>query len=235
MKFEITNTNTLTMILGCYLNQQRYLNKIVTAQDVVDAIEYGIKNNLKFGLKMVSRLCDSDYCSYEIIESARLIPNSLMVTDPMNSKSQQPTTEKINKILDTSEEPTTRPFQVEVADKLVALYNSATKRNIEFSLTYTDVAKILRSKKCYYTGMPIQRYSGSTTPVHRDNMLTVDRIDNTKGYIKGNVVACSHFANNLKEHLFEKQATMFEGKGEYIINMITVIKQLAEENKLCIK
>ena len=38
----------------------------------------------------------------------------------------------------------------------------------------------------------------------------VDRIDNTKGYVKGNVVACTHIANQLKEMLVENKDSPFK-------------------------
>lgn len=103
--------------------------------------------------------------------------------------------------------PVVLPPQVEVALKFVALWKSAQRRGKEFNLTLQDVNKLLHTKACFYTGTPLTREPGN-------NMLTVDRVDNTKGYVKGNVVACCHLANQIKNKLFE------EPSGELRTNII---------------
>lgn len=89
---------------------------------------------------------------------------------------------------------TPEEFDLEVARKLHRMSVSAKDRGVEFNLGFTSLRNIMKSKRCFYTGMPIY-LEGSPDA---DNHLTVDRKDPTKGYVKGNVVACSHFANKLK-------------------------------------
>lgn len=91
-------------------------------------------------------------------------------------------------------------FEEAVARKWLALKESAEARGIEFSLSLQSLANIYRAKKCYYTGAPIVR--GYVTPI--DKRLTIDRKDASKGYVKGNVVACSHVFNQRKGALTEE-------------------------------
>lgn len=81
---------------------------------------------------------------------------------------------------------------IKVARKLLHLKSSAEKRGLEFNLSFTSVKNLLSSKKCFYTGV---------TFVDKEQhplMLTIDRVDNNKGYIKGNVVACTKEFNEKK-------------------------------------
>ena len=84
-----------------------------------------------------------------------------------------------------------------VAKKYLQLKASATKRNKEFDLTLAVVRKLVKTKKCYYTGMPVASYEDYTHP----NQLTIDRVDATLGYTKDNVVVCSHLANQFKNKI----------------------------------
>lgn len=80
-------------------------------------------------------------------------------------------------------------FQLAVAKKYIQLKFSAEKRNKEFNLTLTSINNILQSTKCYYTGVPLNWRKGN---------ITVDRKDSNKGYVRGNVVACSKRFNAIK-------------------------------------
>jgi len=88
-------------------------------------------------------------------------------------------------------------FDLYVADKLRRKADDAKQRGIEFNMTFQSMKNILSAKKCYYTGFPIKRAKHGQSYAQPDD-LTIDRIDCTKGYVKGNVVACSHAANQLK-------------------------------------
>lgn len=82
-----------------------------------------------------------------------------------------------------------------IARKYINLQNSATSRGLEFDLSLTSIKNLLSAKRCYYTGVPLV-----DVPNH-PNQRTIDRVDNTKGYIKGNVVACSNSFNGMKGKL----------------------------------
>jgi hypothetical protein len=91
---------------------------------------------------------------------------------------------------------------LDVARKLLSLNNSATSRGIEFGLSLKKVRKILLTKKCFISGVLLNRIAGD------DNQLTFDRLDNTKGYVDDNVVACSLRMNRLKDSLTIEEITM---------------------------
>ena len=81
-------------------------------------------------------------------------------------------------------------FDLRCAKKMIKLQQSAKSRGLEFNLSYTSVKNIMRANKCYFTGKPLTNETRS-----------VDRVDNTKGYVTGNVVACDIRVNRLKDNL----------------------------------
>ena len=82
---------------------------------------------------------------------------------------------------------------VEVAKKLVNIHSSAQSRNLEFNLTFEYVKKLLEYNTCYYTNV-IFTEDGT-------NARSFDRVDNDKGYVIGNVVACTIDINGKKNNL----------------------------------
>ena len=78
------------------------------------------------------------------------------------------------------------------AKKYVALLDSSQKRGIEFDLPLMSLLNLYKAKRCYYTGVSL------TLQPNKPNSLTLDRVDNNKGYVSGNVVACSNTFNNMK-------------------------------------
>lgn len=87
---------------------------------------------------------------------------------------------------------------VRASRKYSQLLNSANRRGIEFNLTFTEVKALTKVTKCYYTGEPFD-------PSSEENKASIDRIDASKGYVKGNVVVCCKRINNLKARLFEDE------------------------------
>lgn len=92
---------------------------------------------------------------------------------------------------------TTDPLDLQVARKYSQLLSSAISRNLPFNLTLSDVKKLLLRKTCFYTKVEFD-------PNCEKKKRTVDRLDSKKGYVKGNVVACTAEANAMKEHFFER-------------------------------
>lgn len=68
----------------------------------------------------------------------------------------------------------------------------ATRRGIEFHLTLDDVLPL--PAVCPVFGTPLTNSDGHQNP----NAYSLDRIDNTKGYVPGNVAVMSYRANRLK-------------------------------------
>lgn len=76
------------------------------------------------------------------------------------------------------------------------------KEHLEFNLTYED---IIIPEKCPILEVPLIRGTKKNyafTP-------TADRIDNTKGYIKGNIKIISMLANKMKNNATKEQLFIF--------------------------
>jgi hypothetical protein len=82
---------------------------------------------------------------------------------------------------------------VEVAKKLVNIHSSAQSRSLEFNLTFECVRKLLEYTTCFYTNV--------TFTEEGPNARSFDRVDNEKGYVVGNVVACTVDINGKKNNL----------------------------------
>ncbi len=72
---------------------------------------------------------------------------------------------------------------------------NAKKRGLEYTLKPLSLIKIYNQQRCYYLNVPLNVKSEKFSFFTK---LTLDRKDSKKGYIKDNVVACSHMANQLK-------------------------------------
>lgn len=76
---------------------------------------------------------------------------------------------------------------LEIAKAYISKAKNAEDRGLEFSLSFTSFKNIKRAKKCKYSGLILTRKTS-----------TIDRVDPTKGYISGNVVACHTAINQAK-------------------------------------
>lgn len=94
---------------------------------------------------------------------------------------------------------TASEFDLYAAKHLVWKAENAKKRGIEFNLTIASMKNLLTAKKCFYTGIALTKSTGKEPNGElRLSDATIDRIDVTKGYVSGNVVACCHAANQMK-------------------------------------
>ena len=78
----------------------------------------------------------------------------------------------------------------------------AKEKGLEFNL---DISDILIPTHCPYLGIELKVIGKQLT----DNSPSLDRIDNTKGYIKGNVEIISQLANRCKSDLSIDQLRSF--------------------------
>lgn len=92
---------------------------------------------------------------------------------------------------------TATEFDLYAAKRLVWKAENAKKRGIEFNLTIASMKNLLSAKKCFYTGIGLTKSTGKEDKLKLSD-FTIDRIDGSKGYTKGNVVACCHAANQMK-------------------------------------
>jgi len=90
----------------------------------------------------------------------------------------------------------TNPLQltdIEIAQKYINKSRNAADKGHEFTLSLTEFMRLMKRKTCYYTGVHLQNEYLTNA-----NGRTLDRIDNKLGYVKGNVVTCSFYFNQLK-------------------------------------
>lgn len=78
----------------------------------------------------------------------------------------------------------------------------AKKNNIDFNIEIDDVVV---PQFCPIFGLELKRNEKSILP----NSVTLDRIDNTKGYVKGNVQVISYLANTMKNQATVEQLIRF--------------------------
>lgn len=80
----------------------------------------------------------------------------------------------------------------------------AKQYNIPFNITKED---IILPTHCPYLGIPLiySRPRGITG----DNVISIDRIDNTKGYVRGNIEIISLLANTMKSNASKENLISF--------------------------
>lgn len=89
----------------------------------------------------------------------------------------------------------TEVSDLDVAKKMIKISQSASDRNLEFNLSFETVKKLLSYKTCYYTNRPFSNDSDEKYG------RSFDRIDSSKGYVEGNVVACTIDINQKKSNM----------------------------------
>ena len=96
-------------------------------------------------------------------------------------------------VLEVKKEPKPQIPDIEVAKKLVNIHSSAQSRNLDFDLTFEYVKKLLEYNTCFYTNVQFTEDG--------PNARSFDRVDNDRGYVIGNVVACTTDINGKKNNL----------------------------------
>lgn len=82
----------------------------------------------------------------------------------------------------------------------------AKRRGIEFDLTYHDFDL---PKVCPLLNVILSYRSSKDNSFNSANRATLDRIDNSKGYVKGNVWVISRLANSMKNEATFDQLEIF--------------------------
>lgn len=86
---------------------------------------------------------------------------------------------------------TRRLYDPEVRRMWAKSKSSAAKRGIPFTIRWEDIEV---PSHCPVLGVPLRRVAGMCVPEHP----SLDRVDNTRGYVPGNVRVISHRANMIK-------------------------------------
>jgi 5-methylcytosine-specific restriction endonuclease McrA len=83
------------------------------------------------------------------------------------------------------------------------LKRNAKKRNIEFALTRASFTEWWngQEQKCVYCDIPIERLAVVDKSKKLAKRLSIDRVDNDKGYVDGNLVLCCMRCNFIKSNL----------------------------------
>jgi hypothetical protein len=84
-----------------------------------------------------------------------------------------------------------KPFEHVARNLLKYAKIRATKKNLPFNLELEDIHV---PEVCPILGIPLSQNEGRND----DKSFSLDRIDNTKGYVKGNVIVISLRANRIK-------------------------------------
>ena len=79
---------------------------------------------------------------------------------------------------------------VTIAGWYVRKAESAKERGIEFTLSFKRYKELRNTKKCYYTGVELNR-----------EVFSLDRLDADKGYTDSNTVVCHRDFNHKKSNL----------------------------------
>jgi len=79
----------------------------------------------------------------------------------------------------------------------------AKKDGIDFDISIDD---IIVPEYCPYLGIKLTAKKGNK---HSDALMSLDRIDSTKGYVKGNVEVISYKANRMKNNATKDELLVF--------------------------
>ena len=76
----------------------------------------------------------------------------------------------------------------------------AQKRGIEFNLDKQYIMDLYNEQdgRCYYSGVKMNIMKSNEDNFHDPMKMSLDCVDHSKGYVKGNVVWCAYCVNALK-------------------------------------
>lgn len=83
-----------------------------------------------------------------------------------------------------------RQYSNTLKGRFIGWKNGAKSRGILWDLNFEDIKD--KAMFCYYTGIPL------TCKDNENNTISLDRLNNSSGYVKENVVFCSSEINYMK-------------------------------------
>ena len=83
------------------------------------------------------------------------------------------------------------------------------------------------SDTCPYLEVPMRRYfvtagNGRGGPQPKDDSISLDRIDSSRGYVPGNIIVCSWRANNLLSNATANEMALLTINFHRILNDSTI-------------
>lgn len=98
-----------------------------------------------------------------------------------------------------------RVKSINIVSKVLNRAKTRSKmKNIHFNL---DISDIIIPEYCPILGIKLEVHKGSSGG--KKNSPALDRIDNTKGYVRGNVMIISHLANMMKSSANREELIKF--------------------------
>jgi hypothetical protein len=107
---------------------------------------------------------------------------------------------------------------LDVAKKMLKIFQSSVDRSLEFDLSFETVKSLLLYPSCFYTGKKFEEEGIFGR--------SFDRIDSNLGYVEGNVVACTVDIN-------QKKANLSFDEIEVLYNKLSGI--LKEKDESCLE
>jgi len=90
----------------------------------------------------------------------------------------------------------TKPMDLEYARRYSVKAQNAFNLNHKFTLTFAQFKRLFNRKYCQLSGIELDT-SDNNSPYYP----TLDRVDNSKGYIHGNVACVASFVNQFKGYI----------------------------------
>jgi hypothetical protein len=106
-----------------------------------------------------------------------------------------------------------------LARKYASKITNTLSRHLDFSLSFNEYKRLLKTKKCYYTGVKFSEVKGME--------FSLDRIDSNVGYTKENTVPALKAINAIKNALFEHPERGHSVDVDMVIKMCQKIKALS--------
>jgi len=181
------------------LNYATFLRSQLTAAEVIALEKYFnlrlnefITITLPYGIKGIKQIYLKCLTLLEENKFIYLKPNNKYTVNSNFENIEESFSDKVKEDLS-------------ICAKYTQLYNSAVNRGLTFDLSLYDVKKLLKRKYCAYTGIELTNNGQTNCRTQR----TIERIDSKKGYVKGNVIAVSFVANQLKNIILEDTTSKY--------------------------
>jgi len=89
--------------------------------------------------------------------------------------------------------------------------STSKRRNLEFNLSPGILFELFekQQRKCFYSDKPLIVYKGERENQDLGKFISVDRLDNSKGYVDGNVCLCLNRVNSIKSNLSDEELKDF--------------------------
>jgi hypothetical protein len=113
------------------------------------------------------------------------------------------------------------PVQALTSEMLASARKRAKKKNLAFNLDLDYVRSLVRSNCSLLPEISLEWSTQCRNGIPLPNSPSLDRIDPTKGYVKGNVWIVSHRANTLKGNAtHDELKAITENTGRAIVDSI---------------